>query len=354
MLRPLLLAADNFTPPMRTPWGGRNIIGRYKRALPNCSRFAEQAVGESWELSLGPELPSTLEDGTSLRSVLQNHARAQLGAEAERGGSALLVKLIDAAENLSVQIHPDVDDPTLSTGETGKPEAWYVLAREPGAGIYLGLQPGVDEASMRSALASGADVSKLLVFVSVEPGDFFLLTPGLPHAIGRGLTLLEPQYVMPGKRAVTFRYWDWNRRYDAHGKLDLHGAARELHVERALSVTRFRDASDARLLASLRTSLAAHPPAQQVAVELLSGPETPARVRSEHLRVAAIRGTGNATLPAWDVLRALTVVAGELTLKGAFGELTVGAGRTAAIGAGLGALHFEARSAHALLAGAVA
>lgn len=353
MLRPHLLAADNFTTPARTPWGGFRLVSEYKAHLPACARFAAQAIGESWELSLGPELPSRTADGRLLRDVIAAQPEAELGAEAARG-SALLVKWLDAADDLSVQIHPALDDAALCEGETGKPECWYIVAREPGAGIYLGLRPGVTETSMRRALESSADVSKLLEFVPVEPGDFFALMPGLPHAVGRGVTLLEPQYVAAGKTGITLRYWDWNRRYDAAGKLDPHGTLRDLHVERALAVTRWQQASDPQALAKLRCSLGpAAPEARAIALPL-GGPEASQPVRSPHVRAVAIRGHGELALPSWNSLRALTVIAGSVALVGDFGELRIPAGCTAAVGAALGPLRCRADQAHALVSATVA
>jgi mannose-6-phosphate isomerase len=190
--------------------------------------------------------------------------------------------------------------------------------------------------------------------VPVQPGDFFALTPGMPHAVGRGVTLLEPQYVAQGKKGMTLRYWDWNRRYDANGKLDANGAPRELHVERALQVTRWREAGDPEFLKSMRCSIGAPVLDGPLQVVQLVGPEAGARVRSPYLRAAALRGTGEAPLPGWNVLRSLTVISGAVTLLGAFGELSVEAGRTAAIGAGLGAVKCRATRAHALLSSAVA
>lgn len=353
MIRPHLLTADNFTEPSRTPWGGRRIVGVYKAGLPECARFASQAVGESWELSLGPELPSRTREGALLSDVVAGDREAELGAEAGRG-SALLLKWLDAADNLSVQIHPGVDDPALSAEETGKPECWYIVAREEGAGIYLGLQPGVSEASMRRALEHEDDVSRLLRFVPVEPGDFFALTPGLPHAVGRGVTLLEPQYVAAGKRGVTLRYWDWNRRYDQGGKLDPRGQPRALHVERALSVTSWDEASDAAFLAKLRCSLGPASAAGSVTTMPLCGPEASQPVRSPYLRAAVIRGLGETKLPSWNTLRAVTVIEGSLTLRSELGELHVPAGCTAAVGAALGPLACRADAVHALVSAAVA
>jgi hypothetical protein len=233
VLRPIALRDDNFTPTSRTPWGGTRISQRYKRLEHTV------VIGESWELSVEPDFPSITRDGEALRDVLTRDPAGYLGRESSRGSTALLVKLLDAADELSVQIHPDDGYAGLAPGESGKPECWYVTERDPGAGVYLGLREGVTEAAMREALAAGGDVSALLAFVPVEVGDFLLIDAGTAHAIGRGLTLVEPQRVVPGRRGVTYRYWDWNRRYDRDGHLDPAGAPRPLHVAHALAVTRW-------------------------------------------------------------------------------------------------------------------
>lgn len=354
MPRPVLLSADNFTSPARTPWGGRRIVGTYKAALGLAPALREQAIGESWELSLGPELPSQLEDGRSLRDLVAADPHGYLGAEAGSGSSALLVKWLDAADHLSVQIHPAVDDPKLARDETGKPECWYIVAREPGAGLYLGLRPGVRIDAMREALANGADLSSLLEFVPVEPGDFYLLQPGMAHAVGRGVTLVEPQYVAPGRRGVTLRYWDWNRRYDERGNPDPNGRARELHVERALEVTDWVRTSDPTYLAAQRARPAPVELTAAARCDELCGSEASASVRSDYLRATRVSGSGEARLPDWNTLRALTVIEGEVELRGDFGTLRIARGRTAALPACSTALVCRLDGGHALLSSVVA
>lgn len=353
-LRPHLLTPDNFTPPARTPWGGRRIVARYKAGLALARELAEQAVGEAWELSFGPELPSRTTEGLWLRDLVLADCERYLGREAAHGASALLVKWLDADDDLSVQIHPDVADPDLAPGETGKPECWYIVECSASAGIYLGLAPGVDAAQMRRALAASEDISKLLRFQPVAPGDFYLLPPGLPHAVGKGVTLVEPQYVAPGKKGVTLRYWDWNRRYDAQGVRDPQGTARELHVERALQVTEWERSSDAGWLERQRMAAGVPDLDGNAHCIVLCGPEASARVRSPFLRAARLAGTGVARLPDWGSLRALTVIEGSARLTGAFGELTIPRGCTAAVAAGLHEVDCELDRAHAILSSVVA
>lgn len=295
-----LLCADNFTPQTRTPWGGTRI-----RALKH---MTPGLVGESWELSVEPSFPSRCADGELLADRIARAPEAWLGREVSRAGTGLLVKLLDAADELSVQIHPRDDYPALAADESGKPECWYVVERDPGAGLYIGLAPGVDEAAMRRALETG-DVARLLAFVPVEPGDFFSIDAGTPHCIGRGVMLVEPQRVLPGKRGVTYRYWDWNRRYDAQGHLDPNGEPRALHREHALAVTEW----DRRALPRVR---AGAPDIEGAAsIEKLGGGA---------LDVWRLTGTGTIALPGAGSLRALTVLEGTAI---------AGAGRTLAIAA---------------------
>ena len=354
VVRPLVLRSDNLTPPSRTPWGGRRIVGHYKASHGLPAELADQAVGEAWELSFGPELPSRSSDGRLLHELVKEDPVSYLGAESPLGASALLVKWLDAADELSVQIHPSVDDPSLAADETGKPECWYIVAHEPGAGIYLGLQAGVTESRMRSALERGDDVSKLLRFQAVSVGDFYLLQPGLAHAVGRGVTLVEPQFVAPGKKGLTLRYWDWNRRYNERGEPDPRGTPRELHVERALQVTDWVRASDPNWLARQRAALGAADVRAAARCEHLCGPRADSPVMSPYLRAARLAGTGALRLPGWDCLCALTVIEGSLVLRGAFGDLRVERGSTAAIPAALSAAACELERAHVLLSSAVA
>lgn len=325
---PVLLQPDNFTPAARTPWGGRRIVEDFKPFLSG--RHDDGPVGESWELSSTPELPSRTLDGRSLPELLAGDPEGWLGPAAG-SGNALLVKLLDAAEHLSLQIHPDDGYPGLAPDEGGKPEAWYVVGRAPGAGIYLGFSPGVDRARIEEVIAQGADLSGLMGFLEVSVGDFVVLDPGTPHAVGAGVTLIEPQRVSAGRRGVTYRYWDWNRRYDADGKASATGATRALHLEHALAVTDWARATDPE---ALRARLRHHPlpPLSSPATWTpLCGPGADEGLHSEHLRVSRLTGTGALSLPAWPQLRGLTVIAGRVSLSSG---LAIEAGYTAVLPAG--------------------
>ena len=353
--RPLLLRAGNVTPPTRTPWGGTKL-SRRTEAIPGAGPAGggagEEAiprkVGESWEISVEPDFPSVLEEGGSLEAALMSEPAAWLGPEAAaRGGTALLVKLLDAAEALSVQIHPSDTYAGLEAGESGKPESWYVIEADPGAGLYLGLEEGVTREALEGALAAGEDISEMLHFVPAEVGDFFLIEAGTVHAIGPGMTLVEPQRVLPGKRGVTYRYWDWNRRYDAQGREDPAGSPRPLHVRQALEVTRWEAPRAEALLSRIRLRLGPAPRDAGARIEGLCGPEI--GVRSAHLRVHRLTGSGALSLPRPLGLQGLVVLEGTVRLPHPEGEVRVEAGRSAALpGGGRGASALL-EAAHALL-----
>lgn len=353
MLRPLQLRSDNFTPPERTPWGGTRLVAIDKAGL-GLPYPSGTKVGESWELSAGVELPSRTLSGELLADVLARYPKAMLGEEAERGRltSALLVKWLDAGDDLSLQLHPTDDARGLAADEAGKVEAWYVVAHEPGARIHLGFRAGVVERDVRLALERGDDLSELMAHRDVAVGDLFVLEPGTPHAVGRGVTLIEPQHVDPKKRALTYRYWDWNRRYDASGKPSPTGAPRALHVEQALTHTRWDRASDGAWLDACCARFGAPDLRASASTLELCGPSSSAgarHVRSSHLRMARMSGTGIAVLPGWHTLRSVTILEGRAIIGSGEASAEAQRGTTIAVPAGCGALPCKLEQAHAVV-----
>jgi mannose-6-phosphate isomerase len=205
-------------------WGGRALERRPGIPLPE-----GQAVGETWELvdrdgenSLVAAGPLR---GRSLRELMQTRAPEILGnAPAGRlGRFPLLVKYIDARENLSVQVHPDENSArALGGGAEAKTEAWYVLAAEPGSVLYAGLRPEVGAREFER-VADGPGVLEALLRWEVRPGDCLLVPGGTVHAIGAGVTILEVQQ----NSDTTYRLWDWGR------------TGREVHLSQALACARF-------------------------------------------------------------------------------------------------------------------
>ncbi|MBR5739531.1 MAG: ROK family protein [Lachnospiraceae bacterium] len=178
-------------------WGGTKLGERYHKPAGK--------IAEAWELSVHPEGTSTVENGIfagqSLSSVL---------------GSTdfpVMIKLIDAEDRLSIQVHPK------------KTEMWVILEAKPGAALVYGLKKPFDEETFRKALADGT-VEELLNFVPVRPGDVFFIPQGLVHAIGAGILIAEIQE----NSNVTYRVYDYGRIKD--------GKPRELHVEAAMKTIR--------------------------------------------------------------------------------------------------------------------
>ena len=220
-------------------WGGRQLAERYQKGAPG------QRIAESWELSDRADGACSLSSVHALEGAepcslgtLRGDDGARLfgpGVVPEGRGLPVLFKLIDAAERLSVQVHPgrrDLDDvhdlgKRSLAGAESKEEAWLIVSAEPGAQIYLGLQPGTSREAFRGAIRSGR-VEELLHSVDVRAGDVFHVSPGVFHAIGAGVLLAEVQQ----SSDTTYRVWDWGRVGD-------DGRPRALHVEQALSVGRF-------------------------------------------------------------------------------------------------------------------
>jgi mannose-6-phosphate isomerase len=213
-------------------WGGRRLETSLGRALPE-----GVAVGESWEIVDLEGEQSIVADGAfagaSLGELRRDHAAALLGAVPPLDGRfPLVLKFIDARETLSVQVHPGpAACARIGRGARPKTEAWYVMAAEPGAVLYLGLAPGTDRRAFEAALAAG-DVARLLRRIEVEAGEIVHVPTGTVHAIGGGILLAEVQQ----SSDTTYRVFDWNR-------VGTDGRPRQLHVAEALDSIGFSGAA---------------------------------------------------------------------------------------------------------------
>jgi mannose-6-phosphate isomerase len=300
-------------------------------------------VGESWEVSVEPSFPSTAaRSGQTLRDIIAGAPLHWLGAAVSdryHGQTPLLVKLLDTSDNLSVQVHPDMDDRALAEDESGKPESWIVLEAEPGAGVYLGLRDGVTQRTVEECLDQRGPLDELLNFVPCRSGDAFIIRPGTVHAIGGGITLLEPQHVAPGKKGLTYRFWDWNRLYDSRGKQSPTGSPRQLHVDRSVAVTNFSVTGD-RFVESCR--------AQPVVVN--GGPLAHRRVlECPYFETEALTGTGCVDIPVKDTMVAITFVGGTGSLETAAGTVEMERGRSAVVPAAAGEVRVAVASGECYL-----
>jgi mannose-6-phosphate isomerase len=253
--RVIALDPANFTSLARTPWAGTALAASIKSAFATSPL---QKIGESWEISCDPEAPSRLADDPSLtlHELIQADPVSYLSGSlvaAGRTSCDILVKLLNADSPLSLQIHPSDDHPALKQNECGKPESWFVLQAAPGAGLYLGFRDPMPLPDLQKRLESGTFQSELLQFVPVTTGDYFEIEPHVPHAVGPGVILLEPQRIIAGKSGKTWRLWDWNRRYNKSGALDEHnGTPRELHISQSMSLLHPENQSGAAYADSLR------------------------------------------------------------------------------------------------------
>jgi len=183
-------------------------------------------TGESLEVSCIPGLESTDDTGVTLPDLIARYGAPFAGRFAQ-GAFPLLLKIIDASESLSVQVHPDDRYANENeNGKLGKTEAWLILDAPEGSQLVYGIRPGTTLAELRAACEKGAAVEGLLRRVNVKPGDVCFIPAGCVHAIGAGIMLYEIQQ----SSDVTYRFYDWDR-------VDKNGNRRELHLDKALDVT---------------------------------------------------------------------------------------------------------------------
>jgi mannose-6-phosphate isomerase len=205
---------------VETPWGGDGLKTLFHKDIP------DDLTGESLEISALPGMDSYVENGDLAGMPLGEvyaTQRGRLTGLPDEAGFPLLVKLLDAREMLSVQVHPGDAYAAKRHGKRGKTEAWVVLDAPPGAKLVLGLKEGI---TLREAV-SGGDLEGALAWLDISPGDVLYIPHGLVHALGNGIRMYEIQQ----SSDVTYRLWDWNR-------TGPDGKKRALHMEDALAVAR--------------------------------------------------------------------------------------------------------------------
>jgi mannose-6-phosphate isomerase len=210
-------------------WGGRELEKLYGKKLP-----PGKVIGESWEISARPGDESVIANGQfagkSLRWLMENHARELLGdaKPASENRFPLLIKILDAREKLSLQVHPPASNAAELGGEP-KTEMWFIADAAPGAELFVGLKRGVTRAEFEKKISDGS-VADCFHRVPVRAGDTMFLPSGRVHAIGDGLVIFEIQQ----NSDTTYRVFDWNR-------TGLDGKPRELHVPQSLASIDFND-----------------------------------------------------------------------------------------------------------------
>ena len=199
-------------------WGGTKLRTLYGRDN------GEDRISESWEVSVHPDGESVLGSGEKLSEYI---AKNPLSVSTAPTPFPVLIKYIDAKQNLSVQVHPNDEYAQKHEGDNGKTEMWYIVDADEGAGIYCGFKRAVTKEEFIRKVADGT-VEDILNFIPVKKGDCYLIEAGTLHAIGAGCLIFEVQQ----SSNVTYRVYDYNR-------LGVDGKPRQLHLEKALNVIDF-------------------------------------------------------------------------------------------------------------------
>ena len=210
-------------------WGGTRLREEYNKHID------VTPLAETWECSTHPDGPSRVASGAFAGEKLVDVLRAHpefIGTHPKtdgEGGLPVLIKFIDAARDLSVQVHPsDEYARTHEHGQLGKTEMWYVLEAAPGASLVYGFRQDLTRAMLAASLEDDT-VEKYLQKVEIHRGDVFLIESGTVHAIGAGAMIVEIQE----SSNLTYRMYDYHR-------LGKDGRPRELHIAKALDVVDLR------------------------------------------------------------------------------------------------------------------
>jgi mannose-6-phosphate isomerase len=210
-------------------WGGNALVTRF-----NKNPTGSLHIGESWELSAIAENQSIISNGFLAGNNIEELIEVYMGditgdSIYEKFGNEfpLLIKFIEAREDLSIQVHPGNTMAKERHKAYGKTEMWYILESEKGSKIYTGFREGVTKEMYEEALTNGK-LADLLNVETVEAGDIFFTPAGRVHAIGAGIVLIEIQQTSD----ITYRIFDWNRKNPGKEQ-------RELHTELALDAIDF-------------------------------------------------------------------------------------------------------------------
>ncbi len=292
-------------------WGG-NKLREYGK-ISDADRIAE-----SWELSCHPDGESRIAEGnyagSTLTEFLADHPEAMGTSCAHFDRFPVLIKLIDARDNLSVQVHPDNEYALRAEGEYGKTEVWYIVDAEPGASLIYGFREELSREEFRRAIEEHTLLDKVNT-VPVKPGDVFFIEAGTLHAIGRGILIAEIQQ----NSNTTYRVYDY-------GRVGADGKPRALHVEKALDVTSLTPAKPYPARPVARTGGCAR--------QLLAGCEY---FHSEKLTV-----DGSAEVCAdTTTFRHLLVLEGDALLTGEGCEIALKKGTSVFVPAGAGAYNIK-------------
>ena len=206
-------------------WGGHRLVEDYHKQYPG------EVLAETWELSCHPDGPSRIGNGAyrgkTLKEYIEAEGRQVLGSHCGRFEEfPILVKFIDAKENLSIQVHPDNGYALEHEGQYGKTEMWYVMEAGENAFLYYGFKEEIGREEFVRRIREDT-LLEVLHAVPVRKGDILFIEPGTIHAIGKDILIAEIQQ----NSNVTYRVY-------VYGRVGKDGKKRDLHIEKALAVTK--------------------------------------------------------------------------------------------------------------------
>lgn len=291
-------------------WGGMRLRDEYGKETQLMK------VAESWELACHRDGKSVIANGAAAGQTLADWIAAEgqdaLGRNAARFSYfPLLIKLIDAHDDLSVQVHPDDNYAMQAEGEYGKTELWYVVNAAAGAELLYGFAHEISKEEFRQRIAENT-LLDVVRRVPVKKGDVFFIPAGTLHAIGKGILICEIQQ----NSNTTYRIYDY-------GRVGTDGKPRDLHIDKALDVVR---------LAPATQRAASSPP-----IDIFSGAEVRLLAACDYFTVYHLSVAGKCSLTAGtDSFHALTVLDGSLILRAETGDLHIQKGESVFLPAGLG------------------
>lgn len=292
-------------------WGGTRLRDEYGKETQLTQ------VAESWELACHKDGKSVIANGAAAGQTLADWLAAA-GVDALGTNAAkfpyfpLLIKLIDAHDNLSVQVHPSDNYALRVEGEYGKTEMWYIVDAAPGAELLYGFQREISREEFQQRIEDNT-LLDVVQRVPVQKGDVFFIPAGTLHAIGKGILICEIQQ----NSNTTYRIYDY-------GRIGADGRLRDLHIEKALEVTHLAPAEPYTVFGTV--------------VDIFWGARVRLLAACDYFTVYHLRAAGECTLAAGDdSFHCLTVLSGHLTLRSERGEIEAWKGESIFLPAGLGA-----------------
>ncbi len=306
----------------RLIWGGRKLSTVLGKPIGEGSQYAE-----SWEISDHRSDVSRVAEGplagSTLRELADRHGEALFGrAVGARDQFPLLIKFIDAQQDLSVQVHPDDALGRTLVDDNGKTETWVIVHAEPGSKIHAGLRTGVNRDDMDRAIEAGTVEALIHSFPAVA-GDCIFIPSGTVHAIGAGVVLAEVQQMSD----ATFRLHDW-------GRLGADGHPRPLHLDEALQAIDF----SAGPVSPMTTT-----------PEPIAGGTRESLAKSAYFALERLVLDGPSTVGDPDRFTIVLGLGGEAEIRSDGGSITLGLGQTVLLPAAIGTCRVEPRGRTTLL-----